>query len=151
MASRILGMGDVLTLIEKAEATFDAQEAEKAAEKMIKGEFTLEDFLAQFQQMKKMGPLQELLAMIPGASSALRNVEIDEREIKRVEAIIYSMTPEERRNPKIMNGSRKRRVAAFRPSPGHEQAPRRLATPRRCEPSPAGSRSTFRRVAPLSG
>lgn len=112
MASRILGMGDVLTLIEKAEATFDAQEAEKAAEKMVKGEFTLEDFLAQFQQMKKMGPLQELLAMIPGASSALRNVEIDEREIKRVEAIIYSMTPEERRNPKIMNGSRKRRVAA---------------------------------------
>src|SRR5688572_7238281 len=112
MASRILGMGDVLTLIEKAEATFDAQEAEKAAEKMVKGEFTLEDFLAQFQQMKKMGPLQDLLAMLPGAASALKNVEIDEKEIKRIEAIIYSMTPDERRNPKIMNGSRKRRVAA---------------------------------------
>jgi len=112
MASRILGMGDVLTLIEKAEATFDAQEAEKAAEKMMKGDFTLEDFLAQFQQMKKMGPLQDLLAMLPGAASALKNVEIDEKEIKRIEAIIYSMTPDERRNPKIMNGSRKRRVAA---------------------------------------
>jgi len=112
MASRILGMGDVLTLIEKAEATFDAQEAEKTAEKMMKGEFTLEDFLSQFQQVKKMGPLQDLLSMLPGASSALRNVQIDDKEIKRVEAIIYSMTPEERRNPKIMNGSRKRRVAA---------------------------------------
>src|SRR5690606_29341214 len=102
----------VLTLIEKAEATFDAQEAEKTAEKMMKGEFTLEDFLSQFQQVKKMGPLQDLLSMLPGASSALRNVQIDDKEIKRVEAIIYSMTPEERRNPKIMNGSRKRRVAA---------------------------------------
>ncbi|HLT95964.1 MAG TPA: signal recognition particle protein [Acidimicrobiia bacterium] len=112
MASRILGMGDVLTLIEKAEATFDAQEAEKAAAKMVKGQFTLEDFLEQFQQIKKMGPLQDILSMLPGANSMLRQVEIDDREIKRMEAIIYSMTPEERRNPKIMSGSRKRRVAS---------------------------------------
>src|SRR5690606_34394764 len=112
MASRILGMGDVLTLIEKAEATFDTVEAEKAAAKMVKGQFTLEDFLEQFQQIKKMGPLQDILSMLPGANSMLRQVEIDDREIKRMEAIIYSMTPEERRNPKIMSGSRKRRVAS---------------------------------------
>src|SRR5690606_6418576 len=112
MASRILGMGDVMTLIEKAEATFDAQEAEKAAAKMVKGQFTLEDFLTQFQQMKKMGPLQDIIAMLPGAGSALKDVQIDDKEIKRMEAIIYSMTGEERRNPKIMSGSRKRRVAA---------------------------------------
>ncbi|HEX2153538.1 MAG TPA: signal recognition particle protein [Acidimicrobiia bacterium] len=112
MASRILGMGDVLTLIEKAEATFDAQEAERAADKLTKGQFTLEDFLSQFQQMKKMGPLQDIIAMLPGAGSMLKDVEVNDRDIKRVEAIIYSMTPEERRNPKVMSGSRKRRVAA---------------------------------------
>jgi signal recognition particle subunit SRP54 len=112
MASRILGMGDVLTLIEKAEATFDAAEAEKAATKMAKGQFTLEDFLEQFQQVKKMGPLQDILAMFPGAGSMLKDVQVDDGEIERVEAIIYSMTPEERRNPKILSGSRKRRIAA---------------------------------------
>jgi len=112
MASRILGMGDVLTLIEKAEASFDVAEAEKAAQKLAKGDFTLEDFLEQFHQMKSMGPLQDILAMLPGAGSMLKGVEVDDRDVKRVEAIIYSMTPEERRNPKIMSGSRKRRIAA---------------------------------------
>lgn len=112
MASRILGMGDVLTLIEKAEATFDTVEAEKAAAKMARGQFTLEDFLEQFQQVKKMGPLQDILAMFPGAGSMLKDVQVDDGEIQRVEAIIYSMTPEERRNPKILSGSRKRRIAA---------------------------------------
>ena len=112
MASRILGMGDVLTLIEKAEAAFDVEEAEKAAKKISKGEFTLEDFLDQFQAMKSMGPMKDILAMLPGAGSLLREVDIDDRDLKRVEAIIQSMTPEERRNPKIIGGSRKRRIAS---------------------------------------
>ena len=112
MASRILGMGDMLTLIEKAEASFDTAQAEKAALKMEKGQFTLEDFLEQFQQVKKMGPLGDILAMLPGAGSMLKDVNVDDRDIKRVEAIIHSMTPEERRHPKVMSGSRKRRVAA---------------------------------------
>jgi signal recognition particle subunit SRP54 len=111
MASRILGMGDVLTLIEKAEAVFDDEEAEKTAAKLEKGEFTLDDFLSQFQMMKSMGPLKDILAMLPGSGS-LQNVDIDDRDIKRVEAIIQSMTPEERRNPKIIGGSRKRRIAS---------------------------------------
>jgi len=112
MASRILGMGDVLTLIEKAESVFDEKEAEKAARKLEKGEFTLEDFLAQFQTMKSMGPLKDILAMLPGSGSLLREVEIDDRDLKRVEAIIQSMTADERRNPKIIGGSRKRRIAS---------------------------------------
>ena len=111
MASRILGMGDVMTLIEKAEANFDADEAEQAAQKMQKGQFTLEDFLDQFQQVKKMGPLGDILAMLPGAGSMLRDVEVDDRDVTRIEAIIHSMTPDERRNPKLINGSRKRRIA----------------------------------------
>ena len=112
MASRILGMGDVLTLIEKAESAFDQKEAEVAAKRMQKGEFTLEDFLTQFQQMRSMGPLQDILAMLPGSGSLLRQVEIDDRDLKRVEAIVQSMTPEERRTPKIIGGSRKRRIAS---------------------------------------
>lgn len=112
MASRILGMGDVLTLIEKAETAFDEDQAEKAAQKLQKGEFTLEDFLGQFQAMKSMGPLSDILAMLPGSGSLLREVEIDDRDLKRVEAIIQSMTPAERRNPKIIGGSRKRRIAS---------------------------------------
>ena len=112
MASRILGMGDVLTLIEKAEATYDKEEAEKAAEKMLTAQFNLEDFLEQFQQLRKMGPLQSLVSMLPGAGQALRDVQVDERDLNRVEAVIRSMTPAERRNPKIINGSRKRRIAA---------------------------------------
>lgn len=111
MASRILGMGDVLTLIEKAEEAYDTAEAEKAAAKLTAGQFTLEDFLDQMQQLKKMGPLQNLVGMLPGIPKEIRNAEIDDREIARVEAIIQSMTPEERRDPSIMNGSRRLRVA----------------------------------------
>jgi len=111
MASRILGMGDVLSLIEKAETIYDQEEAEEAAAKMLDASFNLEDFLQQFQQIKKMGPLQQLVGMLPGAGSALRDVEIDDRQLARVEAIIRSMTTAERRDPKIINGSRKRRIA----------------------------------------
>jgi signal recognition particle subunit SRP54 len=112
MASRILGMGDVLTLIEKAETVFDQEQAEKAAQRLQKGDFTLEDFLEQFQAMKSMGPLKDILAMLPGSGSLLREVDVDDRDLKRVEAIIQSMTPEERRTPKIIGGSRKRRIAS---------------------------------------
>ena len=112
MAGRILGMGDVMTLIEKAERHWDEQEAERAVEKMREATFDLDDFLAQFQQIKKMGSLTDLVGMIPGAPAALGNAEIDDRDMARVEAIIRSMTPEERRNPKIIKGGRRRRIAA---------------------------------------
>ena len=112
MASRILGMGDVLSLIEKAEETFDEEEAKKTAVKMREATFDLEDFLDQFQQLKRMGPLQQLVGMLPGAGAALGDVQIDESQVARVEAIIRSMTPTERRDPKKINGSRKRRIAA---------------------------------------
>ena len=112
MASRILGMGDVSSLIEKAELAFDQAEAETAARKMEKGQFTLEDFLSQFQQMKRMGPLKDILAMLPGSGSLLGEVDVDDRDFIKVEAIIQSMTPEERRKPKIIGGSRKRRIAS---------------------------------------
>jgi signal recognition particle subunit SRP54 len=111
MASRILGMGDVLTLIEKAEEAYDQQEAEKAAAKLQKGQFTLEDFLEQMQQIKKMGPLQNIIGMLPGIPKELKKAEIDESELGRVEAIIRSMTPQERREPAIINGSRRQRIA----------------------------------------
>jgi signal recognition particle subunit SRP54 len=111
MASRILGMGDVVTLIEKAEATFDAEEAAKAQQKLEKGQFTLEDFLDQMRQMRKMGPIQNLVGMLPGVPKELRQAEIDEGELGRVEAVICSMTPEERRDPSIINGSRRLRIA----------------------------------------
>jgi signal recognition particle subunit SRP54 len=112
MASRILGMGDVMSLIERAEETYDQGEAERTAEKMLNATFDLEDFLEQFQQIKKMGPLQQLVGMLPGAGTALQDVQVDDRQLARVEAIIRSMTPSERRNPKTINGSRKRRIAA---------------------------------------
>ena len=112
MASRILGMGDVLTLIEKAEAAYDEEQAVVAANKMMSATFDLEDFLEQFQQLRKMGPLKSLISMLPGAGQALRDVQVDERDLNRVEAIIRSMTPAERHNPKIINGSRKRRIAS---------------------------------------
>jgi signal recognition particle subunit SRP54 len=111
MASRILGMGDVLTLIEKAEETFTQEQAEKAARKMEKGQFSLDDFLDQLQGLKRMGPLREVLAMLPGAGELLKGVEVSDHDVRRIEAVIRSMTPEERRNPKILGGSRKRRVA----------------------------------------
>ncbi len=112
MASRILGMGDMLTLIEKAEASFGEEEAERAAAKLRDASFDLDDFLEQFQQIKKMGPLQQLVGMLPGAGEALGDVQIDDRQMGRVEAIIGSMTLHERRNPKIIKGSRRRRIAA---------------------------------------
>jgi signal recognition particle subunit SRP54 len=112
MASRILGMGDVLTLIEKAEAAFDEEAAREAADKLMTASFTLEDFLGQFQQMRRMGPLGDLLGMLPGAASAFGNIEVSEADLARVEAIIRSMTPAERRNPKMIDGSRKRRIAS---------------------------------------
>lgn len=113
LASRILGMGDMLTLIEKAQASFDEAEAAKAAEKMLSAKFDLEDFLAQIRQIKKMGPLNELFAMIPGFKQISRELtpEMTERQMKRVEAIINSMTREERRRPDLLNASRKRRIA----------------------------------------
>jgi signal recognition particle subunit SRP54 len=112
MASRILGMGDVLTLIEKAEAAFDAEEAAKAQERLLEGRFTLEDFLEQMRQMRKMGPLSSIVGMLPGMPRDVRNAEIDDSELGRVEAIICSMTPQERADPSIINGSRRARIAA---------------------------------------
>jgi len=113
LASRILGMGDVLTLIEKAQEVMDQEKALKASEKMLKGEFTLEDFLVQIKELKKLGPISQLLELIPGFSSLAREIplELTDRQLKRVEAIINSMTPEERRHPEIINASRKRRIA----------------------------------------
>lgn len=112
MASRILGMGDVLTLIEKAQAAYDEEKALELEKKLRKQQFTLEDFLDQLNQLKKMGPLDQLLSMIPGISSSkLKGLQVDERQLKKVEAIIQSMTPEERRKPQIIGASRKQRIA----------------------------------------
>jgi signal recognition particle subunit SRP54 len=111
MADRILGMGDVLTLIEKAEATVDQAQAEATLSRLQQGRFTLEDFLDQMQQVKKMGPLSGLVGMIPGLPKELRNAEIDDGLMGPIEAIIHSMTPEERQNPSIINGSRRLRIA----------------------------------------
>ena len=111
MASRILGMGDVLTLIEKVEATFEEDEKRKAEELLQSGTLTLEDFLDQMQQVKRMGPLQNVLGMLPGMPKEVRNAQIDDKEIGRIEAIIRSMTPEERRRPELINGSRRLRIA----------------------------------------
>jgi signal recognition particle subunit SRP54 len=111
MASRILGMGDVLTLIEKAEREYDQDAAERAAQALQEGKFTLEDFLEQMQQLKKMGPLSGLIGMLPGVPKELRNAQIDDRELGRVEAIIRSMTPKERQDPDLINGSRRQRIA----------------------------------------
>ncbi|MDO4765225.1 MAG: signal recognition particle protein [Eubacteriales bacterium] len=111
MASRILGMGDVLTLIEKASANIDQEKAKEMEKKIRKAEFNFEDFLDQMKQMRNMGPLQDLLAMIPGVSGQLKDIEIDEGGINRMEAMILSMTPEERQDPSILNPSRKHRIA----------------------------------------
>jgi signal recognition particle subunit SRP54 len=111
MASRILGMGDVLTLIEKAEQAFDADQAAAASEKLRTGDFTLQDFLEQMRQMRTMGPLKNLVAMLPGVPKELRNAEVDDGELGRIEAIICSMTLEERTNPSIIDGSRRIRIA----------------------------------------
>ncbi|GAA0494377.1 MULTISPECIES: signal recognition particle protein [Microbacterium] len=112
MASRILDLGDILTLIEQAQQAFDEAEAMKVAEKLATEQFTLEDFLEQMQQLKKMGSMKKMLGMLPGMGSMKQQLEdFDEREIDRTEAIIRSMTPGERRNPKVLNGSRRLRIA----------------------------------------
>ena len=111
LAGRILGMGDVLTLIEKAEEVYDQEQAEEAAARLFEGQFTLEDFLEQLQQVRKMGPLSSLMGMMPGVPKEVKNAEIDDRELDRLEAIIRSMTREERVNPVIIDGSRRRRIA----------------------------------------
>jgi len=113
LSSRILGMGDMLTLIERAEAAFDQQQAQKLEQKLRTSSFDLEDFLEQMQQVKKMGPLQQVLEMIPGFSKIKGQLSEDatEKQLKRTEAIIRSMTPDERRDPRIIDGSRKRRIA----------------------------------------
>ena len=112
MASRILGMGDVMSLIEKAEMQFDQKEAEKMARKMQEDKFDLNDMLDQLRQIQKMGNLKSILSMLPGVGNQLKDVDIDERQFPRVEAIILSMTREERTKPDILNPSRKRRIAA---------------------------------------
>jgi signal recognition particle subunit SRP54 len=111
MASRILGMGDVLTLIEQAEKVFEKDQAEAAAAKLMEGEFTLDDFLDQLQQLKKMGPLSGVLGMLPGVPKEMKNADLPDDMLKVTEAIIHSMTPEERRRPEIINGSRRTRIA----------------------------------------
>jgi len=111
MASRILGMGDVLSLIEKAQSAVEEEQALALEEKLLTDNFTLADLRDQMRQMRKMGPLQNLLGMIPGMGAKLKNVEVDERRLDRIEAIINSMTPEERRNYAIIKGSRRRRIA----------------------------------------
>lgn len=114
LANRILGMGDVMTLIERAQDEMDQEEARKAGEKMIKGDFDLDDFLKQMQQMKRMGPIAQLLEMIPGMGKMTKDVDLSsaEKDMKRIEAIIQSMTAQERQIPKIIKASRKRRIAA---------------------------------------
>jgi len=115
LASRILGMGDMLTLIERAESEFDEREAEKLQRKLMKNQFTLEDFLDQLHKVRRMGSIGQILDMLPGMGRLRQQVNIDneqaQQQLKKVEAIIYSMTPAERRNPKLLNASRKRRVA----------------------------------------
>lgn len=113
LASRILGMGDVLTLIERAEAAFDQEQAERMERKLREASFDLEDFLEQLQQVRKMGPLSQILDMMPGMGQMVQDVspEVTDRQFKRIEAMILSMTPEERRHPRILNASRKKRIA----------------------------------------
>ncbi len=111
MASRILGMGDVVSLVEKAQEVVDHEKAQKLEKKLLKQDFTLEDFFDQLQQVKKMGPLDQLIGMIPGVSRQVKDVKMDDRAFVRIEAIINSMTLQERRNPRLLNGSRRRRIA----------------------------------------
>jgi signal recognition particle subunit SRP54 len=112
MASRILGMGDVLTLIEKAEQAVEAEEQEAMEQRMLQGQFTFDDFLASTQMLKKMGPLKGVMKMLPGMGRQLDGLDVDERQMARIEAIVLSMTPRERRTPHLINGPRRRRIAA---------------------------------------
>ena len=111
MADRILGMGDIVTLVEKAQEQFDEEEARKMQKKLAKNQFGFDDFLKQIQQIKKMGNVKDLMGMIPGMGKAVKDLDIDDDAFKGIEAIIHSMTPEERSNPKLLNGSRRKRIA----------------------------------------
>jgi signal recognition particle subunit SRP54 len=111
MAQRILGMGDVISLVERAQQTFDEEEARRLSKKMRKNQFDFNDFLSQLQQIKKMGNIKDLVGMIPGMGKALKGIDIDDDSFKPIEAIIRSMTIQERENPQILNGSRRKRIA----------------------------------------
>jgi signal recognition particle subunit SRP54 len=111
MADRILGMGDVVSLVERAQEQYDEEEARKLQKKIAKNQFGFDDFLKQIQQVKKMGSMKDLMGMIPGAGKMMKDIDIDDDAFKGIEAIIHSMTPEERSNPSIINSSRKKRVA----------------------------------------
>jgi len=111
MADRILGMGDIVSLVEKAQEQFDTVEAQKLQQKIAKNQFNFNDFLAQIKQIKKMGNIKDLMSMIPGMGKAIKNLDIDDDAFKEVEAIILSMTPKEREDPKILNGTRRKRIA----------------------------------------
>lgn len=111
MADRILGMGDIVSLVEKAQEQFNEEEAQKLQRKIARNQFDFDDFLSQIKQIKKMGNVKDLLGMIPGMGKAIRNLEIDDNAFKGIEAIIHSMTPEERTNPAVLNGSRRKRIA----------------------------------------
>ncbi len=111
MADRILGMGDIVSLVEKAQEQFDVEEAKKLQRKIAKNQFNFNDFMKQIQQIKKMGNIKDLASMIPGVGKAMKNLDLDDDAFKSIEAIIYSMTPDERENPTLLNGSRKKRIA----------------------------------------
>jgi signal recognition particle subunit SRP54 len=111
LASRIIGRGDVISLVEKAQQQFDDKEAEDLEKKLLANKFDFEDFLKQIKMIKKMGSLKSLISMIPGVSSAIKNADVDDKQLVKVESIIQSMTKEERTKPKILNGSRRKRIA----------------------------------------
>jgi signal recognition particle subunit SRP54 len=111
MADRILGMGDVVSLVERAEAQFDEEQAKKLQKKIAKNQFDFNDFYEQIQQIKKMGNLKDLVGMIPGIGKMMKDVDVDDNAFKGIEAVIQSMTPYERKNPKSINGSRRKRIA----------------------------------------
>ena len=111
MADRILGMGDIVSLVERAQEQYDEEEAKRLQRKIAKNQFDFNDFISQIQQIKKMGNLKDLASMIPGVGKAIKDMDIDDNAFKSIEAIIYSMTPAERSNPELLNGSRRQRIA----------------------------------------
>ena len=112
MADRILGMGDIVSLVERAQEQYDEEEAKRLQKKIAKNQFDFNDFLSQIHQIKKMGNLKDLASMIPGVGKAIKDMDIDDNAFKSIEAIIYSMPPKERSNPELLNGSRRQRIAA---------------------------------------
>lgn len=111
MADRILGMGDIVSLVERAQEQYNEEEAKRLQKKIAKNQFDFNDFISQIQQIKKMGNLKDLASMVPGLGKAIKDVDIDDNAFKSIEAIIYSMTPAERTSPEILNGSRRQRIA----------------------------------------